>query len=60
MNRDYRTIWQELNMFDNINDYNAEKAQKTHYKNKKQCRNYSMLNSQELSYFSNEYNNFGR
>ncbi len=40
MNRDYRTIWQELNMFDNINDYNAAKAQKIHDKNKKQCRKY--------------------
>ncbi|WP_419334990.1 IS30 family transposase [Spiroplasma endosymbiont of Sarcophaga variegata] len=60
MNRDYRTIWQELNMFDNIGDYNAAKAQKIHDKNKKQCRKYSMLNSQELSHFSNEYNNFGR
>ncbi len=28
MNRDYRTIWQELNIFDNINDYNAAKAQR--------------------------------
>lgn len=60
MNRSYSVIWEELNMFDNINDYNASKAQKIHDKNKKQCRKYSMLNSQELSYFSNEYNNFGR
>ncbi len=35
MNRDYRAIWQELNMFDNINDYNAAKAQKINDKNKK-------------------------
>ncbi len=28
MNKDYRAIWQELNMFDNINNYNAAKAQR--------------------------------
>ncbi len=53
MNMSYYVIWEELNIFDNIGDYNVAKAKKINDKNKKQCRKYLMLNSQELSHFSN-------